>query len=432
MSELSKAFLDFAETSRQMELAYHALEKRVAKVDAELENTNVELARKVAELDHTTVYLNQLLESMHSGVVAVDRDGRITTFNRAASETLELDPKEVIGKHYDRVFTDGSVSGEGVLKALEPNARPIVEEREVSFDGTAKRIIESSITPTIDSRNCPIGAVEVFRDVTELHALQEKVHQADKLAALGQMAAMLAHEIRNPLNGIEGFASLLERDLGPTDDRRRFAENIIRGVRDLNRAVNDMLFYVQERPVQLETVPLYSIVERALDFVEQELRWRGQDRVRITFDEGEPALIDADVDQLQRGILNLLLNAVQAVDGNGVINVTIRKEKADSKRPIVLEIADSGCGISQNDQKKLFEPFFTTKANGTGLGLAVTRQIIERHKGSIGVTSEPRRGTSFFICLPEARGQRDSSKCQERQIQGSVQGMAQLQTELNT
>jgi len=402
MQRLRAAFESFGETSAQMRAAYQALAQRVKRVDAQLARTNRELAEKVAELDRTTRHLDHLLQSMHSGVIAIDRTGCVRTFNRAACDILGLAREEAVGRAYDKLFPSWADEGKGLMRALSPEQAPLVEEREVFTEGQPPRQIESSLSPTLNGDGRLCGAVEVFRDVTELKRLREKVHRADKLAALGQMAAKLAHEIRNPLNGIEGFASLLERDLEPKDQRRRFAQNIVRGVRDLNRVVADMLGYVQDRPLRARPTPIRRVIEQALMFVAEDIRHRGASGVRITQQATEELLVMADPDQLQRAVLNLVVNAVDAVQGRGRIELSVRRDPSGGPRPVVLKISDTGSGVDEKDLAHLFEPFFTTKPSGTGIGLAVTRQIIERHGGTITVHSRREHGTTFCICLPEA------------------------------
>jgi signal transduction histidine kinase len=238
--------------------------------------------------------------------------------------------------------------------------------------------------------------VEIFSDLTEFRELEERLDRADKLAALGQLAAQVAHEIRNPLNGIEGFASLLLRDLGQGDRRREFARHILAGAQSLNKIVGNMLLFCQPCTLQPRQTCARKVLEEALAFVLEECRGQGRENLHVHRDyepDGEP--IEADPDQLRQAFMNLLLNAVQAMGDGGDIRLTSR----DRPEGLEIRIQDSGPGIPRGLREKVLDPFFTTKSTGTGLGLAIVQKIVRLHGGELRLES-PGEGTAAVVTLP--------------------------------
>jgi PAS domain S-box-containing protein len=369
---LKEAFELFTESSRAMEESYRRLEERMRSMDQELQRKNQELAL-------AKDYLNSILDSMSDGMIAVNTDGVITNFNPAAAAILGYGPSELIGETYRDVFGHQFSIGPG-FRARELSAK----------DGSAVPISESN-SPIADSSNSRLGSVKVFQDLREIESLREQVRRKDRLAAIGEMAATVAHEIRNPLGGVRGFANLLQQDIDPSDDRARLVEKIIEGTKNLDRVVNELLEYT--RPVELRQ-------ERVLcaDMVDSAIGYASIDTSRIaTKNRVDPKLsITVDQHRMRQVLLNILLNAKQSIEGEGtiVIHAEVHNSFLD------LSVKDSGCGIPQERIEHLFSPFFTTKEKGTGLGLAVASKIVEGHGGSLEVTSTEGEGSIFHVRLP--------------------------------
>lgn len=400
--ELSVAFNLFNQSTQRLEQAYMQLQERVKEIDNEMELTNERLKRKVEELDGLTRYLNNMLESMHSGVVAVDLNGKITTLNRAAEEILNISATEARGMDCQSVIRNMSGAPPLLLKALRDGKNYLDVEHEILTKDDKIRLVESSISMLMDTSENIVGAVEVFRDVTEIRDLKERLHRADKLAAIGEMAATIAHEIRNPLNGIEGFASLLERDFNNGDPRRRLVQNIINGTRSLNKTITDLLIFARPVKLRLMDANISEILDNAIYFAGMEMKQKGVNNIRIfrTFN-AHITSITCDPEQLQQVLLNLLLNAIQAMPEGGDITVFTRRGKRElDSCSIQIGIADSGIGIRDDIKAKIFDPFFTTKPDGTGLGLSIAHKIIELHAGWITVQSQLQKGTIFLVNLP--------------------------------
>ncbi len=242
---LTDAFDVFNQKTRKLQESYNRLKRQVEQVNEELRQKNEILKRKIDELDMTRDYLNDIVESMSSGLIAVNLRGRITTFNRAAEKITGYSRREILGKKYSSVFPD-ETGGFSILERMmkRPDQR-VHDERAVMTKSGRSIPIGVSLSPVRDAENRLIGAIEIFNDLTEIKHLEEQVMRADRLAALGEMAASVAHEIRNPLGGIEGFASLLERDLSDDEVKREMAHNIVDGAKILNRIVSSLLDFTR-------------------------------------------------------------------------------------------------------------------------------------------------------------------------------------------
>ena len=248
--------------------------------------------------------------------------------------------------------------------------------------------------------------------IAESDRLEIALRNVDSLALLEQMAATIAHEIRNPLGGIAGFAALLERDLDVKDPRRRLVKRIIEGVSTLNDIVTNLLTYTRPIRLNCHTVDLIALVDQVVTLFELRTEQEGSG-IRVDRLYAEDHLIcPIDPEQFQHVLLNLLDNAVQAMVDGGDLSIEVSREKRVEDQPdgeegsgtvleeTVLRISDSGSGIPDPIKAQLFVPFMTTKENGTGLGLAIARRIVEAHGGTIMVESEPGLGSLFIIRIP--------------------------------
>jgi PAS domain S-box-containing protein len=372
MKALTDAFTLFTETTQTMEESYRRLEGRLESVDQELQKKNRELAL-------ATDYLNSILDSMSDGVIALDTQGEVTTFNHAAAEVLGFDPVDVVGKPYRHVFGAecAEFAGRRVMDL------PTADRSRIPVS------VENA--PLADRSGARTGTVVVFQDLREIEHLREQVRRKDRLAALGEMAATVAHEIRNPLGGIRGFAALLERDIDPSDDRARLVQKILVGTRELDRVVTDLLEYTRPLELDIRPVSCAELVTSALGYLDI----NGQE-IDIVNTVKEDLTVTVDAGKTRQVLLNILLNAVQSVDSTGA--VTISAETTETHATI--SITDTGCGILEEDLVRVFSPFYTTKEKGTGLGLAIALKTVESQGGSLDACSAPGKGSTFRIRLP--------------------------------
>jgi signal transduction histidine kinase len=252
-----------------------------------------------------------------------------------------------------------------------------------------------------DTAGAVLGAVEIFTDLTDVKALKEEMQRNKTMAALGEMSATVAHEIRNPLGAMGVWAGLLNRDFEAEDPRRATLKKIIDGLARLNRIVSNLLVYSRPFNAQLRTVRLEDVLVETADFFEIEIERLGQKVVVVKdWKELENVYVSADPEKLQQVIINLSLNAIQAMPDGGTLTVYANASAESNPDFVSFKISDSGAGISEENLAKIFDPFFTTKENGTGLGLAIVKKFIDHHGGFISVDSVPQKGTTFSVFLP--------------------------------
>jgi len=241
---------------------------------------------------------------------------------------------------------------------------------------------------------------ELRSSLARREALEREVQQAKTMAALGEMSATVAHEIRNPLGAMGMWAGLLERDMDPEDPKRKTLGKITDGLSKLNKIVTNLLVYTRPMTAEFRTVRLDALLEEIVDFTEVEIGRLGREiAVEKKFECQEGIYVKADPEKINQAVINLCLNAVQAMEDGGLLCVRLSTDGEYAQ----FSIVDTGCGIGTENITKIFDPFFTTKEDGTGLGLAIVKKIIESHMGTIEIASERGVGTSVKCCLPLAR-----------------------------
>ena len=400
LRSLKEAFDVFNQKTRKLQESYSTLKKQVEDVNEELRRKNEILKIKIDELDTTRDYLRNILESMSNGLIAVNLRGRITTLNKAAETITGYSREEVLGRRYSEVFPDDGERHD-LFERMISGSRGRVHQESILTRKDGKEIpVGLSLSPVQDSDSRVTGAIEIFEDLTEIKQLEEQVRRADRLAAIGEMAASVAHEIRNPLGGIEGFAALLMRDLAGDERKHEMAVNILEGAKVLNRIVSSLLDFTRPMTAFREETRVEEIIENALSLYCQRAdmdtsqltirrKWLAEKRVHI------------DRQLMLQVFINLIANAIQAMDGCGVLSLETAMENGNC----VIRVSDSGCGIPEDVKEKLFMPFVTTKKEGTGLGLATVLKIIDAHDGAIECGSAVGEGTVFTITLPAMQTQ---------------------------
>jgi len=246
--------------------------------------------------------------------------------------------------------------------------------------------------------------IELRKSLARREALEREVQQAKTMAALGEMSATVAHEIKNPIGAMGVWAGLLERDMDPQDPKRKTLGKITDGLSKLNKIVTNLLVYTRPMTAEFRTVRLDALLEEIVDFTEVEIGRLGRKiAVEKRFDSSDGPNVKADPEKINQAVINLCLNAVQAMEDGGKLSVLLSTASTADGDYAVFSIVDTGSGISAEHIAKIFDPFFTTKEDGTGLGLAIVKKIIESHMGTIEVTSERGAGTCVKCCLPVAQ-----------------------------
>lgn len=415
LEDFTESFASFNKITQKLHSAYKNLEEKFEDLNSKLEKTNRELRQSLVEKEKISNYLNNILESLTSGVVAINLDEEITLFNRAAEEILGYKTVEVLGRKY------GEIMGKGIDKkmtlpfTLKSRRSHINEEKDVLTKVGKKTPLGFSTSLLTDGDDNILGAVEVFFDLSKLKELEEEVTRVRTLAALGEMAATVAHEVKNPLGGIRGFADLLDQDLEKDDPRKKSVEKIMEGVETLDKIVLSLLNYTKPIRLHLHQTEFTSFLDEVIKFFEIDLA-REQKGIHLVREYPERTLLcRLDPEQFRQVILNLLRNATQAMPHGGKIVVGVNEERKEAgelknslgsygeRRRLVLKISDQGMGMSKATLEKLFTPFFTTKEHGTGLGLSTVKKIVDAHRGDIKVESEMGKGTTVVVGLPMSK-----------------------------
>lgn len=411
---LSRHFEVFTETTNRLVAAHQHLQRQVCSLmeeleakNRELEGVNQALARKILETEEVREFLDRVIDSMQSGLAAFDPDGNLTRINRSAREILGW-VDDTPARFEDLV---GSGDARPPLRVPLADGQPRSGEMRLrGRDGRSvlARFTAVPLTPGAEGEPGDCGTLLAFEDLSRLRLLEEKVRRSGRLAALGELAAGVAHEMRNPLATMRGFLQLLPTEFEDPEFREECSTRLIREIDRLARLTDSLLEL--SRPIRVEgvAVDLRELVEEVLAEQKEALRAEGIE-VSREFKETPPPQLDRD--RIKQVLLNLVLNARQAISGEGRIHVRLgtRREAwgADERETLLafLTVQDNGRGIEAGHLESIFDPFFTTKDGGTGLGLALCHRIVEEHGGAIRVESEVGRGSAFTLYFPlEPRG----------------------------
>jgi len=345
-------------------------------------------------------YTANLIENMPSGLVSVGPGGDVVTVNSRARSMLSLvgdargrrvEDVLVIEASEDRAAVDDVVAGRAGF--LETETR--IAAAGVSIP------VELSASPLRDEGGARAGAVLLFQDLRELEALREEVERERHLASLGRLAAGVAHEVRNPLSSLKGFAQLFRTKFEPGSQEERYADIMIEEVERLDRVVEELLDFA--RPVRPDRRPtdVNAVVRESTALVSEDAAFKTVS-VQTRLGEGLPPVL-VDPHQIRQALLNLLLNGIDAAGSGGTVVVeTALAVGQGGAAHVTVGVRDNGAGLAPDEIPKIFEPFYTTKPNGTGLGLTIVSRILEQNGGHVGVTSEKGRGSTFSVRLPVA------------------------------
>ncbi|HSK47526.1 MAG TPA: ATP-binding protein [Coriobacteriia bacterium] len=365
-------------------------------VSLQLEEAYRKLEERAIQLINVQDYTSSILRSITSGVLTVGPDGSVATANPAAERMLAMSEFEMVPKPISSLFRDdGGISGD-VAKVLSGRIPLALRETTLITPNGREVHVQSSTSRMRAVGGSVLGAVVTLEDVSDIRALTEQLIRADRLAAMGELTAGVAHEVRNPLGVIRASVQLLE-DANCDRQRIQDAASVIKQEIDrLDRVIKALLDFGRPSKPTLVHTDVNDVLQDVVLFTS---RFARQANVYILEEltSDIPPVI-ADPDQLKQVFLNLVTNAVQAMDDEGG-NITITT-KSDGDYVEVM-VADTGPGIAPNDLSKIFDPFFTKRSDGTGLGLTIVHRIIDEHDGHIEVSSSP-DGTTFTVSLPAA------------------------------
>ncbi len=354
-------------------------------------------AAYISELRHLSRFNHKILENMNSGVITTDLEGKVEFFNQRAGILVpDLRKREKI--HFDSIFSSGNFSGEFFNKLISSDKNNYTLEVTALGKETVGFPARLSTSKMRDDHLNGEVIVAIFDDLTGQKAMEKEIRRNDRLRTLGQLSAGVAHEIRNPLTGIATSVEVLEGKLKGEEDKLKYIRAVLEEITRLDGIIKNLLDYARPSKPCLKDCRLNDLVRRVVNLLHEHVKRKGIN-LKIT----EKAAVSeccADSDQITQVLLNLTLNAVQACRKKDSIEIILHGEIVDGGKPFMhLEIIDSGPGIPEEIRSTLFEPFVTTKTRGTGMGLAISRQIIEEHGGRINCEFL-QKGTKFTMLLP--------------------------------
>ena len=351
-------------------------------------------------------FYKDMVWNLRNGIVAITRDGRVAVMNGIAYRVLGLKPRTAdIGRHFSEVLKDVPDLLRIMAGAFELSHLP--NRAELRLKNTGK-VIGYTLSHVKDARGRDVGATLFFKDLTRVEQLEERERLRDRLAALGEMAAAIAHEVKNPLAGIEVMAGLLKRQLPESPDAQNVLADIIKEAKMANVIVQEVLAFVRPIRLQVEDIAVADVIRDAVTMAESHASLKGQVEVRVDLSEALRP-IQGDPHQLRQIFTNLLTNAFEAMGGMGTVDIAAVAIDGDDETgatetatgpTILITVSDSGPGIPPEVIDRIFSPFFTTKPQGSGLGLPIVRKIVDAHDGRIDLSSAPGQGTRFRITLP--------------------------------
>lgn len=342
-------------------------------------------------LQDTTAFADEVAISLPVGLIATNKDGKIAFYNSAAERITSIDLSEALGKDPENILPSHICGLREIL-----NRGEIVSEEEMECEFIEGKIVPVSISASkiINEEGQFVGQVLLLRDLGEERRLHDAIRHKEKLAAIGGLAAGVAHEIRNPLSSIKGIASYYKSKFEDGSEDKEMAGVMIEEVDRLSRAVSELLELARPAKLNIKSSNVNNLLEHSVRLIQREATAKN---VRIQLNiTADSLLVDIDPDRLSQSLLNLYLNALQAMPNGGQLTIDSSAVGGAAR----IDIRDSGAGICLEDLSKIFDPYFTTKSKGTGLGLAIVQKIIEAHHGIVKVRSAIGQGSVFSIILP--------------------------------
>jgi two-component system sensor histidine kinase HydH len=349
-----------------------------------------------ASLSRIKAFSDNVVENVPIGLLALDHQGKIAAFNRSAESILQLSAQEVLGQE-----ADGIIPPELLAEINHSKNQANVIEKEIECKTADGKMVplEIGASSLKDENNVFLGNVLLFKDLTEVRTLRREVARSQRLASVGRLAAGVAHEIRNPLSSIKGFATYFKERYPDRPEDQQTADIMIQEVDRLNRVVGQLLEFASPISVKRQSISLQALLKDSIRLIEDRAAEKN-----ISIQTRNDAGIDAawgDPDRINQILLNLYLNAIDAMQNGGELSVQFSSE-GDSQE-ICIKVSDTGCGINPEHLSRVFDPYFTTKSSGTGLGLAIAHNIVETMDGRIKVESHKKRGTTFTVTLPNSK-----------------------------
>ena len=343
-------------------------------------------------LQDTSAIADEVMTSLPVGLIATDKGGKIAFLNNAAEDITGYSLFETRGRDPEVILPESLC---GLKTYLDRGDSIFEKEMECRFKDDKVVPVSVSASKIINEDGQFVGQVLIIRDLGEVRRLQDEIRRKEKLVAIGELAAGVAHEIRNPLSSIKGIASFFSNKFEQKSGDKEMADVMIVEVNRLNRVISELLEFARPTDIKAKTTNVNSLIQHSVLLIEKEANTKNID---ILLDLYQPELfVKLDEDRISQCLLNLYLNSIQAMEKGGQLSI---RSSIGEHRNMVIEIQDAGPGIESEKINKIFDPYYTTKTKGTGLGLAIVHKIVEAHDGNIKVQSSSVLGTKFTISIP--------------------------------
>lgn len=349
-------------------------------------------------------YTSKLLETMDSGVLSVDQKNIIRTINRKSEEIFQVRREEVLNRNAEEVVPI-KIGGKSIYELGLVKRKKIEQETEIITKDGVHKILEINTSFLEGEKNQPGGMVVLIRDITRLKKLSEEINRNKRLVSLGQIASAIAHEIRNPLSSIRGLTQFLFQSCPDEEERKGDLKIIMKEVDRLNQLINQVLDFSRPKKLNISHFSLSEMIKDLINLLKLKDREKAV-QFQLSLESSVQSIF-ADQDQIRQVLMNIILNAIQAVDSQGKIVIDLQPSYCNGKEAVLISIKDNGAGIRKEELNHIFDPFFTTGGQGTGLGLSIAYNIIEAHRGSIAISSEQGRGTEVKIFIPIGDGRKN-------------------------
>ncbi len=421
-SKFVESYASFNRIINRLQRQYLELKEEFTAQNDKLAEANSRLVELTASNLAANQFLFSIFDAIPVGVITVDRQGVVTHLNPAGSIMLNKKVKEAVGRYYGELMPKIDDPVGGALAAIESGQGSTSVEKKLTLEGDRKLKVSVSTAILKDEVGNCVGAVEVIQDLTKIRRMEHEIARLNTLAALGEMAATIAHEVRNPLSGIGGFAALLERDFEKGDPKVVLVQKIRKGVETLNHTVTKLLNYTRFNELNRIETDFVQYLKSFVDQFRHEQANCGR-HVAISIDDNSltrPGDVVVFIDKLlfRQCLLNVLSNSVEASGPAARIKVALavyapagipaafaNKINLDFDESLLeIRMSDNGPGIKTEHRDKIFAPFFTTKSSGSGLGLAVAWKLIKAHGGDIILGESSAAGTTLHILLPARLG----------------------------
>ena len=351
------------------------------------------------KLDHTRREITGILDNLGSGLIILDRSGTVQRFNNSARRILGISGGDPTGMDHREALGEAVAEFSACLAKVLDSGRPLVREEVRIHRGPVNDVpVGVTVTPIVDREQAVEGVMAIFQDLTEVVRMRDRMRESDRLAAVGELSASIAHEIRNPLGSIRGSAELLAGELELDGNRQRLFDLILKESGRVNQIISDFLGFARLRPTRTRPVNIGEFLEQVVFQVRLQVQGRAGDVDISLAVPDQVRILALDEEQMTQVFLNLALNACEAMEYRGRLLISVTDGSTAGE--CLLSVEDDGPGIPAADRSEIFKPFFTTRKGGTGLGLPMVARIVHAHGGDIIVDDSRYGGAGFRMELP--------------------------------